>query len=132
MHAAGERAHRLELRADMPVREYGADGGVDEQLRAELAAHLGAGLAAPAPEAALVWLRADDAPPIELREVADALPPYAPIWVLTPKPGHRGHIPAGALVDAADRAGIVITDHTAITGSWTATCMRRPHAEPGS
>ncbi|WP_067654332.1 DUF3052 family protein [Nocardia harenae] len=132
MHAAGERAHRLELRVDTPVREYGAAGGVDEQLRAELAAHLGAELAAPAPEAALVWLRAEDAPPIDLREVAAALPPYAPIWALTPKPGYRGHVPAGALVETADRYELVITDHTGISEGWTATCMRRPRAAAGS
>lgn len=132
MHAAGERAHRLDLRAELPVREYGAAGGVDEELRAELAAHLGPGLGAQEPEVALVWLRAGDARPVDLGEVAAALPPYAPIWVFTPKPGHPGHIPAAALVDLAERAGIVITDHTAITGSWTATCVRRGHEEAGS
>ncbi|MFC8527737.1 DUF3052 family protein [Nocardia sp. NPDC057227] len=132
MHAAGTRARRLDLRADMPVREYGAAGIVDEQLRAELAAQLGAGLAAPVPEAALVWLRAEDAEPVDPAEVAAALPPYAPIWVLTPKPGHPGHIPAAELGEIADRAAVVTTDHTGITGGWTATCVRRRRAEPGS
>ncbi|CAN5191130.1 DUF3052 domain-containing protein [soil metagenome] len=129
--AATGAADRLGLRPGMVVQELGWDSDVDDALRVAIENAIDADMVdsnhGDVVDAVLLWWRADDGDLVD--GLVDALTDLAsggPIWVLTPKVGRAGAVPAADITEAAPVAGLSVTTAVAVSAEWSATRLVTP------
>jgi hypothetical protein len=108
----------------MVVEELGWDEDVDDNLRQAAMDILDADLVEESDtsvDAVLLWLRADDGDVMDL--LIDCLTDLSDsgyIWVLSPKVGRPGHVPAADLAEGALAAGLATTCTATVSKDWSA------------
>jgi hypothetical protein len=126
--AAGVRhvAGRLGLREGQVVQELGYDEDCDEELRQSVKALTGSDLVDEdfddVVDAVLLWWRDDDGDLVDaLVDSLVSLGDGGVVWLLTPKPGRRGHVEPGDIGDAAPTAGLHATSSISAGTEWSGT-----------
>ena len=124
-------ASRFGFQPGMVVQELGWDNDVDDDLRADIEAQLGAPLVddqyGDVVDAVLLWWRDDDGDLVD--GLVDSLTDLVEggfIWLLTPKIGRPGAVDAADVAEAADIAGLSITITAGVSKDWTATRLVAP------
>lgn len=109
------------------VQEFYADDDIDETLRQQVIAETGNDLVdvdyGDMVDGVLVWWREEDADEEDLADVlvdaaANIDDAGGTIWVLTPKAGRPGAVPAGDIEDAAKTCGLQATSSTSVADAW--------------
>ncbi|MDQ2750409.1 MAG: DUF3052 domain-containing protein [Pseudonocardiales bacterium] len=113
------------FQSEMVVMEIGYDDDVDDELRAQIEAHVGAGLvnedSDEVIDVVLLWYREDDGDLGDL--LVDAIRPLADdgfIWLLTPKRGRGGYVEPSDIAEASSVAGLSQTSITTAGTEWSA------------
>jgi hypothetical protein len=124
-------ASRFGFQPGMVVQELGWDSDVDDDLRADIEAQLGAPLVddqyGDVVDAVLLWWRDDDGDLVDglvdsLTDLADG----GMIWLLTPKVGRPNYVDASDISEAAPTAGLSTTTSLAAGPEWSATKLVAP------
>ncbi|MEU2504032.1 DUF3052 family protein [Streptomyces sp. NPDC007863] len=123
-------AETMGLTAGQAVREFGADDDTDDAIRDDIRLVTGRELLDDASEeaadAVLWWWREGDGDlTSELRYEAGPLAENGSIWVLTPRQGKPGHVPAPEMAELAVDAGLRVRAVTPL-GGWTGHHLYRP------
>jgi hypothetical protein len=126
-------AERLGLKPGMIVMESGYDDDVDEDLRNDIAEHIGADMVDEdtdeVVDVVLLWYRDGDG---DLTDVlVDSIAPLADdgyIWLLTPKRGRDNYVEPSDIAEAASIAGLSQTSIATIGHEWAAARLvgRKP------
>lgn len=109
------------------VQEFGYADDVDHELRDAIADLTGSELADEdvddVVDGAIVWFRDGEGDDLTdtLVDVQTVLDDGAPIWVLTPKPGRRGHVGHNDIQEASTTAGLHVTSTFSVAADWSAT-----------
>lgn len=120
----------MALDKGMVVQELGWDSDVDEDLRNDIMDAVDDDLveeALEAVDAVLLWWRDEDG------DVADGLvdsltdlSKAGVIWLMTPKVGRPGHIPASDVAEGTATAGLVLGAPVDLSTQWQAQKIVRP------
>lgn len=128
--ATTEGVEQLKLEPGLLVQELGWDEDVDEDLRADIMDAIDADLIEDAVEAVdvvVLWQRDDADVADSLVDAMRDLSDEGHIWLLTPKIGRAGYVPASDLSEGADVAGLTLTGAVDVAPDWRATKVVRPH-----
>lgn len=118
---------RLGFEDGQLVQEFGYADDVDHDVRDAIADLTGADLADEdfddVVDGAIVWFRDGEGEDLTdtLVDVQTVLDDGAPIWVITPKPGRRGHVGHNDIQEAATTAGLHATSTFSLAEDWSAT-----------
>ncbi|MDR1118077.1 MAG: DUF3052 domain-containing protein [Bifidobacteriaceae bacterium] len=111
------------------VQEFGYDDDVDFDLRDAVEDAVGAELVDEdwddVTDVAMIWWRDGDGDLTD--QIVDALTPLEDgglVWVLTPKPGRRGHVEPSEILEAADIAGLHATTTVSVGKDWAGTRLQ--------
>lgn len=126
-------AVRMGFQPGEVVQELGYDDDCDEELRASIAAVVGAELVDEdyddVVDAVLLWHREDDGDLIDnLVDALTALAEGGQILLLTPKAGRDGHIEPSEIGEAAPTAGLSSTTSFSAGPDWAGTRLASPKA----
>lgn len=118
-------AERMGLKHEDLVQELGYDDDVDFQLREVLEAATGEPLLDEdeheVVDAVLLWWRDGDGDLVDaLVDSLVDLDEGGVVWLLTPKRGQEGHVPAVEIQDAVPTAGLHSTTTEAVSAQWQA------------
>ncbi|MGI8577893.1 MAG: DUF3052 domain-containing protein [Nocardioidaceae bacterium] len=122
---------RFGFQPGMVVQELGWDEDIDEDVRADIEATVGAALVddeyGDVVDAVLLWWRHDDGDLVDglvdsLTDLADG----GMIWLLTPKVGRPNYVDASDITEAAPTAGLSTTTSLAAGPDWSATKLVAP------
>ena len=124
-------AARLGIKPGQVVQELGYDDDCDEALRESIEAVSGSGLIGEDPDdvvdVVLLWWRDDDGDLVDaLVDAGTNLADGGIIWLLTPKKGRPGHVPASEIDEAAPTAGLHATSSVSASANWAGTRMTTP------
>lgn len=123
--AAG--VERLGFKDGDLVQEFGYADDIDEGVRDAIADLTGSDLVDEdyddVVDGAVVWFRDGEGDDLTdtLVDVQTVLDDGAPIWVLTPKPGRRGHVGHNDIQEASTTAGLHATSTFSLAEDWSAT-----------
>ncbi|PWD49526.1 DUF3052 domain-containing protein [Serinibacter arcticus] len=131
---AASGAGRLGFSADQVIQEWGFDDDVDQDFRDQLSDDVGVELVdedyGDVTDSAIVWWRSDDGDSTDLEDLlvdaASALDDGGLIWVLVPKMGTRGHVPAAEIGEAAQTAGLQPTTSLSAAPGWLGVRLAAP------
>jgi len=121
---------QLGLVEGMVVEELGWDDDTDDDFRQAVMETINSDLLEESPDAVdavILWLRADDGDVMDL--LIDSLTDLSPsgfLWILTPKIGRDGHVPASDLSEGALAAGLCLTTSASVSKDWSAHKVVRP------
>ncbi|MEU2546693.1 DUF3052 family protein [Streptomyces roseolus] len=123
-------AETMGLTAGRAVREFGADDDTDDGIRDDVRRVTGRELlddaSGEAADAVLWWWRQGDGDlASELRDDTGPLAEGGAIWVLTPRRGKPGHVPAEEMAEIAGDARLRVRA-VAPLGGWTGHHLYRP------
>ena len=118
------------LSRGMVVQELGWDEDVDEDLRTQIMDAIDDEMVEEAVEgvdAVVLWWREDDGDVVDgfVDSLTD-LSSTGVIWLLTPKVGRPGHLPARDVAEAASTAGLSLTSPVDVSKQWQAQKVVRP------
>lgn len=118
-------ADRMGLKAGDLVQELGYDEDVDFDLRDELEAVTGEALLDEdeheVVDAVLLWWRDGDGDLVDaLVDSLTDLDDGGTVWLLTPKRGSDGHVPAVEIQEAVPTAGLHSTTTEGVSDGWQA------------
>ena len=127
-------AGRFGFTADQVIQEWGFDDDVDQDLRNELTDQVGVELVdedyGDVTDSAIVWWRSDDGDSTDLEDLlvdaGSTLDDGGLIWVLVPKMGSRGHVPAAEIGEAAQIAGLQPTTSLSAAPGWLGVRLAAP------
>ncbi|PPK95391.1 Protein of unknown function (DUF3052) [Kineococcus xinjiangensis] len=122
---------KLGFKHGQVVQELGYDEEVDQDFRTAVEAAIGGELldedADEVADVVICWFRDGEG------DLVDALVDCSPnlaeggiVWLLTPKKGRPGHVPAGEIEEAAPTAGLHATTSVSASGDWAGTRMTTP------
>lgn len=131
---AAQGAGRFGFTADQVVQEWGFDDDVDQDLRDDLTDVVGVELVdedyGDVTDSAIVWWRSGDGDSTDLEDLlvdaASVLDDGGLIWVLTPKMGSAGHVPAAEIGEAARTAGLAPTTSLSAAPGWLGVRLSAP------
>ena len=131
---AASGAGRSGFTADQVIQEWGFDDDVDQDLRNELTDQVGVELVdedyGDVTDSAIVWWRSDDGDSTDLEDLlvdaGSTLDDGGLIWVLVPKMGSRGHVPAAEIGEAAQIAGLQPTTSLSAAPGWLGVRLAAP------
>jgi len=130
---AGSRsaAARLGFQPSMALQELGWDEDVDEDLRADIEAYIGASMVggdvSDVVDGVLLWWRHGDGDLVDaLVDSLTDLGEGGAIWLLTPKVGRDGHVDPADVAEAAPVAGLSTTTTQTASAGWAATRLVTP------
>lgn len=131
---AASGAGRFGFTADQVIQEWGFDDDVDQDLRDELTDEVGVELVdedyGDVTDSAIVWWRSDDGDSTDLEDLlvdaGSTLEDGGLIWVLVPKMGSRGHVPAAEIGEAARTAGLQPTTSLSAAPGWLGVRLAAP------
>ncbi|WP_337059536.1 DUF3052 domain-containing protein [Kineococcus sp. G2] len=113
------------------VQEFGWDEQVDEDFRTAVEELVGSEIldedADDVADVVLCWYRDGDGDLVDA--LVDAITNLADggvVWLLTPKKGRPGHVPAAEIDEAAPTAGLHATSSVSASGNWAGTRMTTP------
>ena len=118
-------AEHLGLQPGMVIMESGVDSDSDEQVRVDIAEHIGADLldedTDDVVDVVLLWFREGDGDLADA--LVDSIAPLADdgyIWLLSPKRGREGYVEPSDIAEAASIAGLSQTSITTVGDGWSA------------
>lgn len=127
-------AERLGIEPGMIVQVVGADGDVDTELQADVAARTGTELiltddSDEVVDVVLIWWREGDGDLVDaLVDALTNLGDNGVVWLLTPKAGRAGHVEPSDIDEAAPTAGLSSTRSTSAAPEWSGTRLVAPRA----
>lgn len=124
-------AAKLGFKSGQLVQEYGWDEQVDEDFREAVEELIGSELldedADDVADVVLCWYREGDGDLVDA--LVDSITNLADggiVWLLTPKKGRPGHVPASEIDEAAPTAGLHATSSVSACANWAGTRMTTP------
>ncbi|MCI2240160.1 DUF3052 domain-containing protein [Paenibacillus sp. TRM 82003] len=122
---------KLGFKPGQIVQEFGWDEQVDEEFRTAVEELVGGEIldedADEVADVVLCWYRDGDGDLVDA--LVDAITNLADggiVWLLTPKKGRTGHVPAAEIDEAAPTAGLHATSSVSASGNWAGTRMTTP------
>ncbi|MEZ0490848.1 DUF3052 domain-containing protein [Kineococcus sp. TBRC 1896] len=124
-------AAKLGFKSGQLVQEFGWDEQVDEDFRGAVEEIVGSELldedADDVADVVICWYREGDGDLVDA--LVDAITNLADggiVWLLTPKNGRTGHVPAAEIDEAAPTAGLHATSSVSACANWAGTRMTTP------
>ncbi|WP_432484663.1 DUF3052 domain-containing protein [Kineococcus esterisolvens] len=122
---------KLGFKPGQLVQEFGWDEQVDDDFRVAVEELVGSELldedADDVADVVLCWYREGDGDLVDA--LVDAITNLADggiVWLLTPKKGRPGHVPAAEIDEAAPTAGLHATSSVSASANWAGTRMTTP------
>ena len=120
----------LGLTPGLVIQELGWDEDVDADLRDDIMDSIDAEMVDDPLEAVdvvVLWWRDEDGDVADgLVDATTDLTDAGCIWLLTPKVGRPGFIPAASLAEGVTVAGLTLTNTASVAPDWQATKVLRP------
>ena len=122
---------KLGFKHGQVVQELGYDEEVDEGFRAAVEAATGGELldedADEVADVVICWFRDGEGDLVDaLVDSVTNLAEGGIVWLLTPKKGRSGHVPADEIEEAAPTAGLHATTSLSASGDWAGTRLTAP------
>ncbi len=116
------------------IREVGWDTDCDETLRAAVEAACGQELldedGDEVVDVVLLWWRSDDGDLVDaLVDAITMLADHGSVWLLSPKPGRRGHVEVTDIAEAAPISGLAQTSTISAAPDWQGTRLVSPRSK---
>ncbi|GAA4963062.1 DUF3052 domain-containing protein [Kineococcus glutinatus] len=122
---------KLGFKHGQVVQELGYDDEVDDDFRGAVEAAVGSELldedADEVADVVICWFRDGEGDLVEaLMDSVTNLAKGGIVWLLTPKKGRAGHVPADEIEEAAPAAGLHATTSVSASADWAGTRMTTP------